>query len=111
MSFSADKRKFPRIARDDIVSYRSLSQPGKPAQAINNISMDLSSGGIRFISYEFFPLGDRLRLEIRLKEELIELTGRVVRVKEMYNDETFEVSLEFTSIDKDDIMKLKKILG
>ncbi len=111
MIFSADKRKFHRVSRDDIVSYRSLSQAGKPAQVINNISMDLSSSGIRFISYEFFPLGDMLRLEIRLKDELIELTGRVVRVKEMYNDERYEVALEFISIDKEDAKKLKKILG
>ena len=67
------------------------------------MTQDLSLGGVRFISDNFIPMHAILKLEIKLMDtpKMINAIGRVVWIREIFDDENFEVGVEFMDIDKE----------
>ncbi len=93
MITSPDNRKFPRVVFD-----RALRFKGKSAGlAYGRVARDLSQGGIRFNSDEFFPLGGSLAVQVQLAdgERLFDLEGKVGWVRKQPHAEGYHVGLEF----------------
>ena len=90
----SDRRKYPRIASDQLVSFTPFA--GAPALADAG---DVSLGGIRMkvVGCELRK-GDLMLVNFNVGEQTVEAVGRVVRLKQM-DDITAEVGLEFVRID------------
>ena len=89
-----DRRKFPRIPTDHVVSFGVLGGPDQIGQA-----QDLSSGGIRFrvVACEI-NLGEQLRLTFMVSNQQVGAVGTVVWATEI-DPLTLEVGIQFDEID------------
>jgi len=93
-SKSIERRKYHRIATDQVISYAELDRPHQLA-----VSKDVSSGGIRFeaVGVEI-NLGDVLRVTFNVGEQTIVASGTVVWATDT-DPITQEIGIEFHEID------------
>lgn len=91
---ATERRKYHRIATDQVVSFAELDRP-----AALGISRDLSHGGIRFeaIGVEI-NFGDVLRVTFNVGDETIVADGTVVWAIDL-DPITQEIGIEFHEID------------
>lgn len=91
---SADRRKYHRIATDQVISFAEVDHADRLA-----ISKDLSSHGIRFeaVGCEI-ELGDMLRVTFNVMDQTVVATGVVVWATET-DPISMDVGLEFIEID------------
>ncbi len=90
----ADRRKFHRIATEQVISYAEIDRSGRVA-----VSKDVSTGGIRFeaVGCEI-ALGDTLRITFNVMEQTIVATGLVVWATDT-DPICVDVGIEFIEID------------
>ena len=103
---SRDRRKYARIATDQVISFAELDRSDRLA-----VSKNLSSGGIRFeaVGCEI-SLGDILRVTFNVGEHTVVATGRVVWATDT-DPITTEVGIEFHEIDPLALRLLEETLG
>lgn len=90
----ADRRKYHRIATDQVISFAEAGRDNKLA-----VSRDLSIGGIRFETVSCdIELGEVLRVTFNLGDHTIVAVGKVVWATDT-DPLTIDVGLEFTEID------------
>ena len=97
-----DRRKFPRVRTESLVSIARLGAHSSLASAL-----DLSRGGIRFqcVGLEV-EQGERLRVTLTLGDQTVDVTGTLVRVTEL-DAFTQEVALSFNRIDHETLALLE----
>jgi hypothetical protein len=102
----SDRRKFVRLATEDMMSFAYVDAPDRLA-----VGKDISAGGIRFqvIGCEI-NLGDVLRVTFNIGERTVTSVGRVVRATEL-DALTHDIGLEFLEIDADDLKLLEESTG
>lgn len=107
--YEGERRRFIRIRQQDIINYTILSQ----FKSRRKLTQDLSLGGVRFISDNFIPMHAILKLEIKLMDTLsmINAVARVAWIREIFDDENFEVGAEFMDINKEDLRLLNEHLN
>ena len=90
----SDRRKYRRIATDQVISFAPID-----TRDLLGVSRDVSSGGIRFeaVGCEI-DLGDDLRITFNIGEHTVVVVGRVVWATEM-DPLTTDVGIEFLEID------------
>jgi hypothetical protein len=72
-----------------------------PPQRISNVlGQDVSEAGIRILSYDFFPVESRLRLDIRIEGPVppIQTVGEVVWAEKLPGAEHWRIGLKFTEM-------------
>jgi len=91
---ASDRRKYPRIATDQVISFAEIDRGDQLA-----VGRNLSIGGIRFeaVGCEI-DLGDVLRVTFNLMDQTVVATGKVVWATET-DPISMEVGLEFIEID------------
>jgi len=90
----SDRRKFHRIATDQVISFSQLDRP-----AMLGVSKDISSGGIRFEAVGIeIDLGDVLRITFNVGEETVVASGTVVWATDT-DPITQEIGISFHDID------------
>lgn len=91
---SSDRRKYHRIATDQVISFAEADRPDRLA-----VSKNVSSGGIRFeaVGCEI-GLGDVLRVTFNVLRQTVVAVGQVVWATETDPIST-EVGIEFIDID------------
>ena len=101
-----ERRKYRRIATDQILSFAEIDSPGRLA-----VGKDVSSGGIRFeaVGCEI-NFGDVLRVTFNIGSRRVVATGRVAWATEADAFRT-EVGLEFIDVDPRVIELLDEIIG
>ena len=94
MADGADRRKYSRIATDQVISFAPVD-----TRDLLGVSRNLSVGGIRFeaVGCEI-NLGDDLRITFNIGEHTVVVVGRVVWATEM-DPITTDVGIEFLEID------------
>ena len=89
-----DRRKYPRVQTESLVSIARVDAREALAQAL-----DVSIGGIRFqcvgLEVEF---GELLRVLLTIGDRTVSVVGRLVRVTEL-DGFTQEVALAYTEVD------------
>ena len=94
MESMSDRRKYRRIATDQVISFAPID-----ARDLLGVSRNVSAGGIRFeaVGCEI-NLGDDLRITFNIGEHTVVVVGRVVWATEM-DPITMDVGIEFLEID------------
>jgi c-di-GMP-binding flagellar brake protein YcgR len=105
-----EQRREARVNEEDKVSVEWLPEGGRATAslAINALTRDISPGGARIMSNVQIPEGDRLRLEIVLsrRRRLIRVDGIVRWSRSIYEEDLFEMGVEFTGLKPEDRMSL-----
>ena len=93
-SLEPNRRKYARIATDQVISFSQLDDSGRLA-----VSRDVSTGGIRFeaVGCEV-ELGEVLRVTFNVDDETLVAVGRVVWATEL-DPITLDIGIEFVEID------------
>jgi hypothetical protein len=94
MEAQSDRRKYRRIATDQVISFAPVD-----TRDLLGVSRNVSPGGIRFeaVGCEI-NLGDDLRITFNIGEHTVVVVGRVVWATEM-DPITTDVGIEFLEID------------
>ena len=94
MESLTDRRKYRRIATDQVISFAPVD-----TRDLLGVSRNVSPGGIRFeaVGCEI-NLGDDLRITFNIGEHTVVVIGRVVWATEM-DPITTDVGIEFLEID------------
>jgi len=94
MSDASDRRKYSRIATDQVISFAPVD-----TRDLLGVSRNVSAGGIRFeaVGCEI-DLGDILRLTFNVADETVVAVGKVVWATEM-DPITTDVGIEFVEIE------------
>ena len=94
MESMSDRRKYRRIATDQVISFAPVD-----ARDLLGVSRNVSPGGIRFeaVGCEI-NLGDDLRITFNIGEHTVVVVGRVLWATEM-DPITTDVGIEFLEID------------
>ncbi|HOW35172.1 MAG TPA: PilZ domain-containing protein [Candidatus Omnitrophota bacterium] len=93
-----EKRKYIRIPERLRIFYEII--PG--AKTGEQMTRDISHGGIRFLIRDFLSKDSRLKIRITFKTFFsLEALVRVVWIREMPNGEEFEVGAQFIDMPKE----------
>jgi hypothetical protein len=103
---NTERRKYPRVRTDSVVSIRPLDASERLAHAL-----DLSLGGIRFecVGVEL-EVGHDVSVTLTLGDRTAHVVGRLVRVTEL-DAFTQEVALAFLESDEQTEQVLREWLG
>jgi hypothetical protein len=106
MAESRDRRKYSRIATDQVISFAPVD-----ARDLLGVGRNLSAGGIRFeaVGCEI-DLGDVLRVTFNIGEHTAVAVGRVVWATEV-DPITTDVGIEFLEIDPAVLRMLEEVTG
>ena len=106
MESKIDRRKYGRLATDQVISFAPVDQ-----RDLLGVSRNLSLGGIRFeaVGCEI-DLGDVLRVTFNIGEETFVAVGKVACATEV-DPITIDVGLEFIEIDPEVVRIIEDVLG
>jgi hypothetical protein len=106
MAESRDRRKYSRIATDQVISFAPVD-----ARDLLGVGRNLSPGGIRFeaVGCEI-DLGDVLRVTFNIGEHTVVAVGKVVWATEV-DPITTDVGIEFLEIDPAVLRMLEEVTG
>ena len=105
-----DKRAYDRVRSLNLVSLSKFSEGGYVELAELGRTLDLSEGGIKLEAFEVIPVGTRTRLRIGLREEIIDVEGRVAYLQE--GDEGRIVTgIEFLDLTDEHMQVLQRFLS
>jgi hypothetical protein len=100
-----ERRKYHRIATDQIISFAEVDRPEQLA-----VSKNLSTGGISFEAVGIeINLGDVLRITFNIGDRTVVATGAVVWATDT-DPITQEVGIEFHEIDPEAVHLLEEVL-
>jgi len=104
-SGGAERRKYLRIATDQVISFAEIDRPEQLA-----VSKDLSKGGIRFEAVGIeIDLGDVLRVTFKVADLTVVAAGTVVWATDT-DPITQEVGIEFHEIDPEAARLLEELV-
>ncbi|MFH1457858.1 MAG: PilZ domain-containing protein [Candidatus Omnitrophota bacterium] len=95
-----ERRKFLRLKENDKICFSEI--PYSKSERI--LSLDVSIGGVRFLSNHFIKPQSTLKIEMAFEraKKAINVLAVVKWIKSVYEDERYEVGAEFVDIDKED---------
>jgi hypothetical protein len=106
MDSKADRRKYGRLATDQVISFAPVDQ-----RDLLGVSRNLSLGGIRFeaVGCEI-DLGDVLRVTFNVGDDTLVAVGKVAWATEV-DPITIDVGLEFIEIDPEAARLIEEVLN
>ena len=105
-----ERRGDSRVSEEDKISVEILSgeNPSAELPPINALTKDISPGGVRIMSSVSLEAGTRVRLEIVLsgRRRLITVNGVVRWSRNIYEEDLFEMGVEFAGLSPEDRLSL-----
>lgn len=107
-----ERRKEPRKREENKVTIEVLSgDVDSPAgKAVHALTQDISTGGLRVLTDVGFKVGARLKLRVVLTKthKVLDLEGTVRWSKSVYENELYEIGIEFHAVNPDQTLILLK---
>ncbi len=100
-----NERHHPRVRNLNLVQISRFDEAGVHADLATGRTLDISTGGIRLELHYSLPLRSVVELTLALDEELIEVRGKVVYLKEI-DDERCAMGIQFTDVGPDSQRRL-----
>lgn len=96
-----EKRREKRLDEENKVVLQVISENEQTGESFYAISRDISVGGLRVMTDSPLPVKTRVKLEVALSnsKKLISGISEVRWVKSLFEDEVFEMGLEFVELD------------
>jgi len=107
---SEDKRCHERVHSLNLVSLSKYSEDGYVELAELGRTLDLSEGGIRLEAFEVIPVGTSTRLRIALRDDIVDVGGRVAYIEEG-DDNHIITGIEFLDLSDQHRQVLRRFLS
>ena len=105
-----ERRRDSRVNEEDKVAIELLTngQPPTEKTVLNALTKDISPGGVRLTTNKLLPVNTLLKIEVVLsrRRRVVQAMGIVRWARTVYDEEMFEIGVEFTQISPDDKMLL-----
>ena len=105
----SDKRKHLRIKSTNLLNFVCTDGEGEPCHQGMGRTLNVSEAGIRLETYKPIDPRTRISITIGIQEELVELEGQIVFLKESAKD-TYEAGIQFSQINAKERMILLKYI-
>lgn len=105
-----DKRMFARFQKEYTIIFSVKNKPEKTYDMTR--LLDISKGGLKFFSYEFFPIGTTIVFHIKfpfLYPQVTNIEGQVVAVQDVMKGKTYKISLNFINETPEALNALEKM--
>jgi uncharacterized protein (TIGR02266 family) len=111
-----DKRREQRVAEETKVAIRILPEDSykHDKNVVYALTKDISSGGAKILTDKMLPVDTLVQIELTLAKlrKLVTVKGRVRWVNELYDNDVFEMGLEFIDTPPESvILLLENIYG
>jgi c-di-GMP-binding flagellar brake protein YcgR len=105
-----ERRKHSRLPFRIPMRYRRIETQLKEFKG--SLMKDISVGGAKMTIFEFLPLNLKLATEIPLFSGLrpVRGSGRVAWVNKIAYGDQYEVGIEFTSVDEEDLTQILEFI-
>ncbi|MBN3038620.1 MAG: PilZ domain-containing protein [Candidatus Omnitrophica bacterium] len=106
-----ERRRHHRFNFSNPMRYKKIETHGKEFKG--SLMRDISVGGARMTIFEFLPLNLRLAAEIPLTmgARPVRSTGRVAWISKTAYGDQYEVGIEFTGLDPDDMGQISEFIA
>jgi len=104
-----EKRKYARIESTNLLNFVCLDEKGEPSQQGMGRTLNVSEAGILLETYHPIEPQTHISLTIGMEEDLVELDGTVVFLRERIDD-TFEAGIQFSKINDHEQRILSKFI-
>jgi uncharacterized protein (TIGR02266 family) len=96
-----EKRREKRLSEENKVVLQVVSENENLEESFYSFSRDISVGGLRIMTDSPLPVKTRVKLEIALSDskKLVSGIAEVRWIKGLFDDEVFEMGLEFVELD------------
>jgi c-di-GMP-binding flagellar brake protein YcgR len=105
-----ERRLDSRVREEDKVVLELLTDGRPPTEKtlLNALTRDVSPGGTRLVTNTLLPVGTLLKMEIALsrRRRLVRAMGVVRWARSMFEEEWFEIGVEFIQVSPEDKMLL-----
>ena len=105
-----DKRREQRVEEETKVAIRVLPEDkyAHDKNVVYALTKDISSGGVKVLTDKMLPIDTLLHIELTLTKlrKLVTVTGKVRWVKRLYDDDVFEMGVEFVDTPPESIILL-----
>ena len=105
-----DKRREKRVEEETKVAIRILPEDKykHDKNVVYALTKDISSGGIKILTDRMLPVNTLLHIELTLAKlrKLVTVKGKVRWVNRLYDDDVFEMGLEFVDTPPESVMLL-----
>jgi len=105
-----ERRRDSRIKEEDKVVIELLTngQPPDERTILNALTKEISPGGVRLTTNTLLPVNTLLKMDVVLsrRRRIVHAVGIVRWARTVYDEEMFEIGIEFTQISPDDKMLL-----
>ncbi|MCP3958651.1 MAG: hypothetical protein GY719_12430 [bacterium] len=102
-------RHHPRIQDLNLVQISRFNEEGFRADLATGRTLDISHGGIRLELYHPLPLRTVVALTLAIEEDLIDVRGKVVYLKEI-DDDRCAMGIEFLDMPQESRLLLDRYL-
>jgi c-di-GMP-binding flagellar brake protein YcgR len=99
-----------RVISLNLVTYAKYDEEGVLAESAMGRTLDISPGGIKLEVEHHFPLSSELDLSIALREEIVQVKGRVVHLEELKNGK-IGMGIQFADVPTEVTDKLTRFLS
>jgi len=105
-----ERRRDSRIKEEDkvVIELMTNGQPPDERTILNALTKDISPGGIRLTTNTLLPVNTLIKMDVVLsrRRRVVHAVGIVRWARTVYDEEMFEIGIEFTQISPDDKMLL-----
>lgn len=106
----SEKRKEKRIEEEIRVRIKLIPEDKykHDKNIVYALTKDISSGGVKIVTDKRLPIDAMLKIELTLSKirKLVQATARVRWINQLYDDDVFEMGLEFVDTPADSVMLL-----
>jgi uncharacterized protein (TIGR02266 family) len=106
----SEKRKEKRIEEEIKVAIKLLPEDKyqHDKNVVYALTKDISSGGVKIVTDKMLPIDTILKIQLTLAKmrKLVEATAKVRWVNRLYDDDVFEMGLEFIDTPAESVMLL-----
>jgi uncharacterized protein (TIGR02266 family) len=106
----SEKRKEKRVEEEIKVAIKLLPEDKykHDKNVVHALTKDISSGGVKIVTDKLLPVDTMMKLELTLAKirKLVEVTAKVRWVNRLYDDDVFEMGLEFVDTPAKSVMLL-----
>lgn len=109
-----ERRESPRVKLEKGINYRFLDDN----KNYTGVSYDISSGGMKLLSFNFLPKDKKILIELQLEDEVVRTTAKVVWTKKFPYSGRYQVGVQFkypepsaTKESLDSSSEIKKIIS
>ena len=107
----SERRRFSRVDFEGPVQVAELRGEGHNLLK-NSFSRNISQGGMEIVSFDFYPINERVQVKVfsNCYNRLMQGVGKIVWVEQLPNQDKYRIGTEIVELSRSTYQKLKGVV-